>query len=289
MGIIDDIKYGYLQSNNAVRKIIMINVLVFVGLMLPTVVIFLLQLNPEPYQQLINYLKLPASFGRMILQPWSLFTYMFLHSGIFHILFNMLWLYWVGSILHEYLGNRKVYEAYFGGGLAGALVLIVSYHVFPVFNASLSNSYAVGASAGVLAIITATATLLPDYTMRLLFFGDVRLKYIALITVLLDILLIPQQNSGGHIAHIGGAAFGLFYIKATYRYGQLIPEKFYDFFKRKSSIKVHYKADKPGRAPASSYKPSQDEVDRILDKISKTGYESLSQKEKDILFNASKE
>jgi membrane associated rhomboid family serine protease len=289
MSIINDIKYGYLKSTNAVKKIIMVNVLTFIAMMLPFVFFFLLQINTAIYNEFINWFKLPASLSKLMWQPWSLVTYMFLHDGIFHILFNMLWLYWIGNVLQEYLGNTKVYECYFGGGLAGALMLIVAYHIFPVFSASITTAYAVGASAGVLAIIVGTATLLPDYTIRLFLFGDVRLKYIALITVLLDILLIPQQNPGGHIAHLGGAAFGLFYIKYIYKHGQLIPQSVYDLFERKSNIKVHYKNTAgAGNVSKMELKPTQYEVDRILDKISKSGYDSLSKKEKEVLFNASK-
>jgi membrane associated rhomboid family serine protease len=287
MGIIDDIKYKFINQQDAVKRIIMLNVLVFVVLMLPHVVLFLAQIDTSSYHWFLNKLKLPASFGILLMQPWSIFTYMFLHDGIFHILFNMLWLYWIGTVFQEYLGNRKVYECYFVGGLAGGLIFMISYNIFPVFSQVAHSAHAVGASAGVLAIIVATATLLPDYTINLMFFGNVKLKYIALITVLLDVLMIPQSNAGGHIAHLGGAATGFLYVKYIYKYGNIFPNSFANLFGNKSKMKVHFRNTEP--TSSKFEQPTQEEVDRILDKISKHGYDSLSKKEKEILFKASKD
>jgi membrane associated rhomboid family serine protease len=287
MGIIDDIKYKFINQQDAVKRIIMLNVLVFVVLMLPHVVFFLAQIDTSSYHWFLNKLKLPASFGTLLMQPWSILTYMFLHDGIFHILFNMLWLFWVGTIFQEYLGNRKVYECYFAGGLIGGLIFMISYNVFPVFSQVTQSAHAVGASAGVLAIIVATATLLPDYTISLLFFGNVKLKYIALITILLDVLMIPQSNPGGHIAHLGGAATGFLYVKYIYKYGSIFPNGITNLFGNTSKIKVHSRNSEPNSAKFTQ--PTQEEVDRILDKISKNGYDSLTKKEKEILFKASKD
>jgi membrane associated rhomboid family serine protease len=214
---------------------------------------------------------------------------MFLHDGFFHILFNMLWLFWMGNILHEYLGNKRVYQSYFLGGIFGGLIYMLAYNVFPAFNEAKHVSYALGASAGVLSVVVSAATLLPDYQIRLLFFGDVKLKWIALISVVLDLISIPNGNAGGHIAHLGGALFGFLFIK--YLYTNTVFDKYIDkignLFSRKSKLKVHYKTTQNGNNV--NIKVSQQEVDLILDKISKSGYESLSKREKEILFKASKD
>lgn len=287
MGLMDDIKYNFIHSNVSIKRIIIVNVAVFLLITLPSVVFFLLNLDTDLLNQAMRWFKLPAAFSNLIVQPWSLVTYMFLHSGFFHLLFNMLWLYWIGMILHEYLGNRKVYEAYVGGGISGGIIFVLSFNIFPVFAQQLQSSFAIGASAGVLAVVVATATLLPEYAIQLLFFGNVRLKYIALITIVLDLISIPQGNAGGHIAHLGGALFGFFYIKYIYKYGNLLPDRVYNWFKPKSKIKLYHRS---GSTTAfSKHEPSQEQIDRILDKISKSGYDSLSKSEKEILFKASKE
>jgi hypothetical protein len=187
--------------------------------------------------------------------------------------------------LHEYIGNRKVYEAYFGGGIMGALLFIICLNVFPVFSHSIETSYALGASAGVLGVVVAAATLLPQYPVQLMLFGVVRLKYIALVTVILDIVSIPAGNPGGHIAHLGGALFGFLYIKYLYQDKHVIPAFIRNLFRKKSTLSVHYRSNTA--RPDAQEKPSQEEVDRILDKISKSGYDSLSKKEKEQLFKAS--
>lgn len=169
MNLMDELKYNYLYTHNAIKRIIAANVAVFLLIALPTVFLFLAGNDGTVIQILLQWFKLPASVVRLSTQPWSIVSYMFLHNGFFHLLFNMLWLYWIGNILHEYLGNRKVYEVYFIGGLAGALAFIVSYNIFPVFSSVRDTQFAVGASAGVLAVVIATATLLPDYGIQLLF------------------------------------------------------------------------------------------------------------------------
>ncbi|MFN4972695.1 MAG: rhomboid family intramembrane serine protease [Bacteroidota bacterium] len=287
MNLLDELKYNYLYTHNAIKRIIAANVAVFLLVALPKVFLFLAGNDGAILQTVLHWFKLPASLSKLATQPWSLISYMFLHDGFFHLLFNMLWLYWIGNILHEYLGNRKVYEVFFMGGLAGALAFIISYSVFPVFYSVRETHFAVGASAGVLSVVIATATLLPDYSIQLLFFGNVRLKYIALIIVLLDIISIPQGNQGGHLAHLGGAVFGYFYIRFIYKYGNLIPDSWLSVFSRKRSIKIYHRAAVTKTETQGS--PSQHEIDGILDKISRSGYDSLSKREKEILFKASKD
>lgn len=288
MNVLQEIKQNYLFSNNAVRKIITINVLIFLLLAVADVFSFLLN-SAFSSGVITTYLTLPASLSEFIHRPWSIVTYMFLHSGFLHILFNMLWLYWMGSILHEYLGNRRVYQAYFLGGIFGGLIFILAYNVFPAFSGVKDIAYALGASAGVLSIVVATATLLPDYEVQLMFVGSVKLKWIALVSVLLDLISIPNGNAGGHIAHIGGALFGFLFIKQLRNTTILdkITDRFANIFKPRSKLKVHYKTTY--MKTENDSKPSQHEVDIILDKISRSGYDSLTKREKEILFKASKD
>ena len=288
MNLFQEIKYNYLQSNHAVKRIIAINVAVFLVLAVVNVFSFLLKSGVST-QSFTTYFTLPATLSVFIYKPWSLFTYMLLHDGFFHILFNMLWLFWMGNLLHEYLGNKRVYQSYFLGGIFGGIIYMLAYNIFPAFNEAKHVSYALGASAGVLSVVVSAATLLPDYQIRLLFFGDVKLKWIALISVVLDLISIPNGNAGGHIAHLGGALFGFLFIK--YLYTNTVFDKFIDkigkVFSKKSKLKVHYKTTQNGNK--LNIKVSQQEVDLILDKISKSGYESLSKREKEILFKASKD
>lgn len=290
MSIIDEIKFQFHQKN-AITRIIFINVFVFLFFSIVEVIVFLL--NQSSFLGIINYFVLPSNLSKFIFQPWSILTYMFLHDGFLHILFNMLWLYWVGSLLQEYLGNTKTYEAYFLGGISGGILYLLAYNLLPVFSANVSYSFALGASAGVLSLVCAAATLLPDYNFQLLFLGNVKLKYIAIVSVLLDLISIPQGNAGGHIAHLGGAMFGFLFIKLIYANNNFsykldaVFDGVLNLFTPKPKIKIQHKTT--FMKTKSPSKPSQADVDVILDKISKSGYESLSQTEKETLFKASKD
>ncbi len=285
MDLLDEIKHTFNRNNNAIRKIIVVNIAVFLLGAIVNVFMFFAGIGSEPVTTGLRFFMLPAKLGTLLMQPWSILTYMFLHDGPLHILFNMLWLFWIGNILHEYIGNRKVYEAYFGGGFAGAILFLICINVFPVFDSTIDRTYALGASAGVLGVVVAAATLLPNYPLRLLLFGEVKLKYIALVTFILDVISIPQNNAGGHIAHIGGAIFGFLYIKYLYQDKYILPAFIRNLFAKKSKMKVHYRTT--FLKTENNQKPSQEEIDFILDKISKSGYDSLSKKEKEQLFKAS--
>lgn len=289
MSILEELKFKF-QQGNAIIRIIMVNVAVFIVFGVLNSLLGLFNSNGI-IKLVLDWLVLPASFSRYIYQPWSLLTYTFLHEGFLHILFNMLWFYWIGQLLQQYLGNPKTYQAYFMGAISGGLVYMVSYHVFPYLIPSVEISTARGASAGVLSVVFATATLLPEYELSLFLIGSVRLKYIALFTLLLDLISIPYDNPGGHIAHIGGAAFGYFYIKQIYANNFL--SGFFDWIenlfkpKEKSNLKIHHRSGY--MKVNSNEKPTQAEVDRILEKINQKGLSYLSDKEKDILKNFGKD
>lgn len=268
----------YIHTNNAVNRIIAINVTVFIILMLLSVVSFLFQFT-NLSSLIQSYLTLPASFDKLLFKPWSIVTYMFLHSGFFHLLFNMLWLYWLGNLVQEYLGNKHVYRLYFFGGVFGGLLFILAFNFFPAFNAYKDIAFALGASAGVLSIVIASATLLPNYEVQLLLLGFVKLKWIAIVVVILDVIGIERGNSGGHIAHLGGAVLGFFYIKHLYGKAS-IHNLFSKLGFNRKKLKIVHKSTTPVQ---------QEEIDAVLDKISKSGYDSLTKREKEILFKASKQ
>lgn len=289
MSVLNDIRFKFNQDN-AITKIIIVNVAVFLLFSISYVLLFLF--NAESYVVKIKgYLMLPASLQRFLIRPWSILSYMFLHDGLLHLVFNMLWLYWIGGLLQEYLGNTRTYQTYILGGIFGGIIFMLSYNLFPAFSSSVAVSYALGASAGVLSVVVAAATLLPDYRIMLILLGSVKLKYLALFSVILDLISIPQGNAGGHIAHLGGALFGFIFIKLIYskKFNTNLLDKLFtlpnNLFKPKHKIKVTYKATYM-RAEQTG-KPSQQEIDDILDKISKNGYNSLSAKEKEKLFKAS--
>lgn len=292
----DDFKNAFQRHNNAHAQLIIINVVIFLVIGFISVIGLIAQAPAIPdfiYKQFL----IPPTMAEFLSRPWTLITYMFAHHrfDIFHILFNMLGLYWFGKLLVEYLGSDKLTAIYILGGLAGGLLYLLMFNTIPFFAERSGFEGMVGASAAVFAIMVAAATLLPDYTFFLLFLGPVRIKYIALFYVVVSYLGTTQLNAGGNIAHLGGALLGFIYIKqlkAGVNWGGWITvtlDWVKDLFKSKPAVKVTYrKEDKRSAKPASPSKASQAEIDAILDKISDRGYESLTKEEKEKLFNASK-
>ncbi|RLD46250.1 MAG: rhomboid family intramembrane serine protease [Bacteroidetes bacterium] len=293
MDIWGQIKRDFRFGSN-LTKLIYLNIAVFLIIKIFYVFLFLFRIADNNI--IIYWLSLPANFSKLLIRPWTIITYQFLHEGFLHILFNMLWLYWFGKIFIEFLSQKKLVTIYLLGGIFGGLFFIITYNIFPVFAGIKSEAIALGASASVLAIVTTISFYVPNYTIRLMFIGDIKLKYIALFSILLDILSIAGENSGGHIAHLGGAFFGFL------MYLQLKQDKNINFldniwngianlFKSKPKMRVDYKTKKPPRNDYDYNKEKakkQKQIDVILDKISKSGYNSLSKKEKEILFSASK-
>jgi membrane associated rhomboid family serine protease len=232
-----------------------------------------------------DYLAMPAYLPTLAIRFWTPFTYMFMHADIWHVLFNMLWLYWLGQIFEEFLGNKRILGVYLLGGLAGAVFFVASYNIFPAFSHSglLLSGTVVGSSAGVMAIIAGAATITPNYTIMLFGVVPIKLKWIALFYVAMGFLGVKGANAGGGITHIGGALFGFIYVSQLQK-GRDVIAGIANLFKKRSKLKVA----STNRDKASSDTPRQDEIDRILDKISTTGYDNLSKQEKETLFRASK-
>ena len=294
--LINDIRQNLKQSST-LQKLLIINIAVFVLINIVKAVLPLFLLSMDDYIPVTNWFAVPASVQILITRPWTLFTYMFLHEDFFHLLFNMLWLYWMGQILQEYLGNKKLFSTYVLGGISGAFLYILAFNFFPLFSNAVHSAIALGASASVLAITIAAATLLPDYSINLLILGRIPLRWIAIFTIVLDLISISGDNAGGHIAHLGGALFGFIYIKQL-RKGRDIADWFHKLIDRFSSfskssrrptMNVKYRRAADDDSYFKSKKVNQEYMDEILDKISKSGYGSLTKEEKDFLFKSSNE
>ena len=290
MAIIDDIKRTYRQGTMLMR-IIYINIAVFVLLHVVALVGILINV---PTQDLVTWVQMPSDLWRLAHTPWTPVTYMFAHYDLLHILFNMLWLYWLGRIFLEYFTPKRLSALYVLGGLGGAALYLLAMNMLPHFAGH--NNFLMGASASVIAIVVAVAVWAPDYKIGLLFIGEISLKWVAIVTIGIDLLSVDAGNAGGHIAHLGGAAVGAIYATALKR-GTDITRPLNAcldwlaslFVRRKSGVgqPVGGKAyDK--RQAAASDRPTEAEIDAILDKIKRSGYTSLTNHERDVLFRASR-
>jgi membrane associated rhomboid family serine protease len=292
MGITDEIKQSFKHAN-AMFKLIYINLAVFLIINIIYVFYFLFGIKSDEVG-LIKWLAVPAFLPNLATKPWTLITYMFTHENFLHILFNMLTFYWFSVIFLSYFDEKKLLNLYILGGIVGAVFYILSFNIFPVFQASLPISIALGASASVLTIMIAISVYVPNNTIYLVLIGPVKLKYIALFFIFLDILSIPVDNSGGHIAHLGGAFFGWLFATQmkggrdiTKGFGHIM-DGIFSLFKRRERVKISYRRPKDEIEYNSQKLEHQNEIDLILDKISKGGYESLTKEEKDILFRMGK-
>jgi membrane associated rhomboid family serine protease len=285
-GVFQDLKYKVFQSGDPSYLYIGINTIIFVALALINLPVFLSGNGGLVYDGFIReYVGFPALISKLPERFYTILTYQFFHEGFFHLLFNMLWLYWMGRIFLDFLKPRQFHFIYLTGGFAGALVYLIAYNIFPVFAAVTASGEAtiIGASASVMAIVVATATLVPDYSIRLLLFGDVKLKYLAIAYVVMDLIGLGSGNAGGNFAHLGGALLGFTYIKVL-KSGT----DWSSLFKRKPKLKVVKNNAAGGNVKKNAPVVDQKEIDAILDKISKTGYDKLTREEKETLFKASK-
>lgn len=276
-----------------VEKLIVINVVIFIITFTYKTVCFLLQI---PESSVLSWLVFPADIHELLRKPWTLFTYAFLHDGFFHLLFNMLVLYFSGNFFLTYFAGKRLLNFYFLGAFAGALVFLLSYNLFPAFS-NTGEAYLLGASAGVMAVLIGIATHIPYMGIRLLLLGSVKLWHIAVFFVILDIIMIPFGNGGGRLAHLGGALLGFTYVKMLDRGVDI--GKWWETFigwitglfvvKKQKPLKTVHRNKNTNKKTETSYSSktnNQKKIDMILDKISKSGYDSLSKEEKDFLFKA---
>jgi membrane associated rhomboid family serine protease len=267
-----------IKNGGTLTILIAIMVCIFVGL---NVLPMLLGLGNQTDNFIQNYLAFPASFSRFIYHPWTIITYAFLHASPFHILFNMFALYFFGDVLQSMIGRKHILPVFIWGSILGALLFMLAYNIFPLFKDVLFSANVVGASAGVLAIVIAATTLTPNLPIGFLIWRELELKYVALIFVLIDLISMAGGNAGGHFAHLGGALMGYIYIKQLqngFDFGKWFQ---IDFSKMKNKKKFQvYRNDEKPIAPK---KNTEAELNRILEKISASSYESLTKAEKDFL------
>ncbi|WP_282044048.1 rhomboid family protein [Winogradskyella flava] len=292
MNTIQNLKYKY-SMLDVFGKIITINIIVFIC---DVLVSGLLKLN------VVKYFVLPANFGDYIWQPWSLLTYGFLHADIWHLLFNMLFLFYLSRTASNLFRTKMVLNIYFLGIIFGGLAYLAVSNLMPTNFFGTKNGIMVGASAGVSALLMFIAIYMPQSQIRLFNTFNVKWMHIAIFFVVMDVFrLMLGINQGGYIAHIGGYLLGYYYAAQLAKGKDIglgferIMDSVAGWFKPKSNLKtVHRSKSKTVNKQTHSKKDSsksekQKQIDTILDKISKSGYDSLTSKEKEFLFKASKE
>ena len=307
----EDLKLRYHQGN-AVIKLIMVNVAVHISMLLVSVVCFLVVGSATDFWYFLSeWFYFPSELRKIPLRFWTVFSYMFLHANFFHILMNMLVLYWFGQKLNDLLPQHKILPIYLCGGLVGALFFAVGFNIFPAFSSAQGNL--VGATASVMAIVLATATLNPKGTIHLFLLGAIELQYIALVWVIYNLVVIPGGNPGGALAHLGGAFMGWFFIRQLRKgkdYSKPINKVLAKFSRRKTAVrtsvpkrskqkqsqglfrpkmrvykgaaKTDFYGNEYGRSFMQKYKEMSKEecLNSILAKIKRSGYDSLTQDEK---------
>lgn len=283
MSIINNIQTRY-KNATIVEKLIYINITVFALTLLTTVFSNLFE---SPVNIIIQWFSLNSEFNFFITKPWTIISYGFLHADFIHILFNLIVLYYFGNLFIQYFTQKQLLTFYLLGTFFGGLVFLLSYSYFPLF--ANQQVPLVGASAGISAIIVGIATYMPNYQLKLRLIGFVKLWHLAAIYIALDVLQLAGDNAGGHFAHIGGAIFGFLYVNQASNTETKIWNKIATIFSvKKKPLKTVYKSKKTTVKKQTNTTYKQQKINAILDKISKSGYDTLSQDEKDFLFKQGK-
>ena len=286
MSYFSNLKYRY-SGFSIVEKIIFLNIIFFITPYFINTLLFLFDVNSKSY---LDLFLLSPELNNFILKPWTIITYGFIHDGFFHLFWNMLLLYYSGRMILNLFPSSIFINVYFLGIIVGGILFLFSYSFFPVFKGDFSSMG--GSSAGAMATIIFICTYSPDNEIRLFFF-NLKLKYIGVLFFVFDVIQIPYGNSGGHIAHIGGAILGFLYARNLIK-GRDIGfsfEKIWKFFlkRNKSNLRKESFRDKTLKSKKFVNYEKQKKVDEILDKINKSGYESLSDEEKDFLIHYGKD
>jgi membrane associated rhomboid family serine protease len=272
MELKDKLKYS-LSVMGQLQKLIVINIIFFIIPLILNTFLWLFELKDI---SILDYFVVEADLMSLIFKPWSLITYGFLHGSFSHLFWNMIMLFYFGNILVNYFGDKRLLNVFFNGILFGGIIYIISYNLFPVFTGVSSKM--IGSSAGVMAILFYITSYNPNHTIRF-FFVNIKLLYIAVFLLLMDIIQIPVENSGGHIAHLGGALIGFLMFRSFKGID------FVDIYTNLSTRKNNKKIKRNKTFSGSNF--DQKKIDSILDKISESGYESLTKEEKNYLFKAS--
>jgi membrane associated rhomboid family serine protease len=272
MELKDKLKYS-LSVMEQLQKLIVINIIFFIIPLILNTFLWLFELKDI---SILDYFVVEADLMSLIFKPWSLITYGFLHGSFSHLFWNMIMLFYFGNILVNYFGDKRLLNVFFNGILFGGIIYIISYNLFPVFTGVSSKM--IGSSAGVMAILFYITSYNPNHTIRF-FFVNIKLLYIAVFLLLMDIIQIPVDNSGGHIAHLGGALIGFLMFRSFKGID------FVDIYTNLCTRKNNKKNKRNKTFSGSNF--DQKKIDSILDKISESGYESLTKEEKNYLFKAS--
>jgi len=289
--IFTKIKQLFVRANIP-TKLIYINVGIFILLNLIMIVFTLFQIEGMNF---VRYLQMPSSYQLLLYRPWTVLTYMFVHLDVLHILFNMLWLYWFGRIFLLFFNERQFGGLYVSGGIVGGIFFLIAYNTFPYFRNVVGTGFLMGASASVMAIVFAVSFYQKNYEINLLLIGRVKLIYLALFALIVDLLSVVSANAGGHIAHIGGALFGILYA-AQFQKGKDLTTAINRWIdrivnvrkRRRVRMKVTYQRKETDAEYNQRKRRETDTIDGILDKLKHFGYDSLSSDEKKALFDASK-
>lgn len=284
-------------SATMLMKIVVINIAVF--LVLNIISIVMIFAGEESGRFIVEqWVAMPGSFGRLARHAWTPLSYMFSQIEPLHLIFNMLWLYWFGIVFQLLSTPKRMIGLYLLGGLGGAALYLLAVNTIPYFAGH--GGLLIGSSASVIAIVTATAIMAPDYRMNLLFLGAVSLKWIAIVTIGIDLLSVTGSNAGGHIAHLGGAAVGAIFALGLKRGHDItaplnsLIDAIVNLFRRRPKVRpARFRASgapsapRP-KAPSAASAADQAELDNILDKIKKSGYSSLTADERARLFDVSR-
>jgi len=291
---INDIKNAF-KNGDTILQLIIINVCVFLIVRVFGAILGLFNIDGIT-EMLRDFLAMPANGILILKKPWTLITHMFLHIDLMHLLGNMLILYFGGQLFAEYIGTKRLLQVYILGGLAGAVLFLIAFNTLPFFQ-KFSNVASInfGASAATMAIFIAVASYVPNFIVRVFFVLEMRIKYLAAILVFLSLISVDSANAGGNIAHLGGAIFGFIYTQRLKRgietgnFINKIKNYFASLYTRKPKLVYSetLKKTRNDEAFNASKKQNQEVIDSILDKISKSGYDSLSKQEKETLFKAS--
>ena len=292
--LIERLKQKFFYQSDILSRLIWINIIVFTADWFFGSMLTLFEVEGVG-AYIYKLLAVPSDIGTLATRPWTIFTYMFMHAGFFHLFWNMYIFYWFGEILIGVLGKKRFLPLYIMCGLAGALIYIAAYNFFPLL-ISRGGGFMVGASAAVMGIVLGAATIMPNVEIRLIFLGNIRLLYIAIAILLLSSINITGSNAGGSFAHFGGALMGYWLIKAfkegndklmgILNFWNSITSWFYK--KQTPKVKVRYRNVSIEKKSKEIDAVRQEDLDKILDKISKSGYDSLTAQEKDFLFRISR-
>ncbi|CAL2101774.1 Rhomboid family protein [Tenacibaculum sp. 190130A14a] len=281
MDFLEHIKHRF-KNAGIIEKLIYANLAVFLLVFLANTFSYLFQFNSNI---LVEWFSLPANLNDFIHKPWTIITYGFLHARFLHILFNLIALFFIGHLFKQYFTSKQLLNFYILGTIVGGLIFMISYNTFPALQKDSHNSILLGASAGISAIFIGIATYMPNYEIKFPLIGFVKLWILAAIWIAIDIIQIPASNAGGHLAHLGGALFGFLYVNKASNKELDIFSPFKNLFKKKEKpLKTVYKSGNKTRKKTGTKTQNQQEIDAILDKISKSGYDALTKDEKEFLF-----